>query len=137
MVLIVCVDEGMGMAFNNRRQSKDSVLRKRLMAVACGKRFMMNEYSVRQFTENTELITVDEDFLVNAQNGDYCFAETELLAPYEQKTEKIILYKWNRAYPSDMKLDICLDSWTLVSSFEFKGSSHEKITEEVYVREQF
>ena len=50
--------------------------------------------------------------------------------------EKIILYRWNRKYPADFRFDINLEDseWKLAETREFTGSSHEKITEEVYVR---
>ena len=48
----------------------------------------------------------------------------------------MILFKWNRAYPKDTSLDIDIDGpeWELIDSFDFEGSSHEKITRERYKR---
>ena len=60
--------------------------------------------------------------------------EDKPLAPYSQWIEQLIVFHWNRAYPGDFYLDIPLDQWKLVSTDEFPGSSHEKITKEVYVR---
>ena len=37
MTLIVCVDDNMGMLFNHRRQSKDVVVRERILKQAEGK----------------------------------------------------------------------------------------------------
>ena len=57
------------------------------------------------------------------------------LRPYKDKINSVIVYKWNRQYPSDMKLDIePSEGRVLVSSVEFAGYSHEKITKEVYSR---
>lgn len=98
-----------------------------------GKKLWMNAYSAKQFeTECAENVVVDEDFLHNASNGDYCFVETEDIMEHLQSIEGIILYRWNRRYPSDFKLALDLSDWTLESIFEFAGSSHEKITEEIY-----
>lgn len=68
-----------------------------------------------------------------AANGEYCFVENACLTSYENEIEKIILFKWNRRYPADKFFDIDLSKgWKLISVNEFAGSSHEKITMEVY-----
>ncbi len=137
MILIVAVDEDKGMMFNRRRQSKDRALRERILSLAKGGKLWMNTYTRRQFPEDAQgEILVDEEFLEKAGPGDYCFLENIPAAPYEDRIEKIILFWWNRKYPSDTWFDIDLEGggWKLSETREFFGSSHEKITEEVYVR---
>ena len=137
MILIVAVDEDKGMVFNRRRQSKDRVLRERILSLAKGGKLWMNAYTRRQFPEDAQgEIIVDEKFLEKAGFGDYCFLENIPASPYEDRIEKIILFWWNRKYPSDTWFDIDLEGggWKLSETREFSGSSHEKITEEVYVR---
>ena len=47
--------------------------------------------------------------------------------------EKIVLYHWNRSYPGDFFFDIDVTkAWHCVFTRSFAGSSHDKITEEVY-----
>ena len=46
----------------------------------------------------------------------------------------MILCHWNRDYPADMYFKMDLGSWKLAETQEYTGSSHEKITEERYVR---
>ena len=135
MHIITCVDDNGGTFFNNRRQSQDRLLREHILTRCAGKKLWMNAYSARQFAscENAD-ITVDEDFLAKAQPGDYCFAEGLSLAPCESRIERLILIKWNRDYPFDRKLDIDLSSWNCISTDEFTGYSHEKITVEVYTK---
>lgn len=135
MVLIVCVDDNMGMLFNRRRQSQDRVLRERVLEFTKGKHLWMNHYSLGQFGEAAQINT-DEAFMNEAAPEDYCFAEDCALEQYEQWIDKIILYKWNRRYPADMYFDIPLaeHGWHLERTEDFVGSSHEKITEEVYVK---
>lgn len=134
MHLIVCVDEDLGMLFNHRRQSQDRELRKRILEITSGKKLWMNHYSQKQFEkENAVNIYSDDNFLSKAAIEDYCFVETDNITPYEPYIKNIILYKWNRQYPSDMKLNIDLTHWKLQSTIDFSGSSHEKITEEVYI----
>ena len=79
---------------------------------------------------------MEEDFLAKAGPGEYAFAEFPPLAPYAKDAERIIVLRWNRAYPADAKLDIPLKPglWNLVSREDFPGSSHEKLTLEIYER---
>ena len=135
MIVITCVDDDMGMLFNSRRQSKDSVLRKRILEKTSGQRLWMNHYSAKQFEDDdAPQINVEEDFLLETTSGDYCFVETQPLQPYEKWIEKLILYRWNRKYPSDLKFDLDLRGWKLTESTDFIGSSHDRITEEVYIK---
>ena len=134
MILIVCIDKNGGMAFNNRRQSQDLKLRERILTITKNSTLLMNSYSMDLFGEHSQ-IRADEHFLDNAIEDDYCFAEDIDITPYENKITKIILYKWNRAYPSDLKFGISLsDGWKLVKTEDFQGNSHENITEEIYER---
>ena len=70
--------------------------------------------------------------LEQAGEGEYCFVENTGLQAVEAKIEKIIVFWWNRHYPSDRKFDLDLSKWNKVSEEEFAGYSHEKITKEVY-----
>lgn len=133
MIIIACVDDDLGMMFNHRRQSQDQLLRERIAKLTTGSKLWMNHYSQRQFsTMDIEQLNTDEAFLNEAANGDYCFVENVDLLPYEKWIEKIILFRWNRKYPSDKKFDIPMNGWQITSSTDFVGKSHEKITEEVY-----
>ena len=46
--------------------------------------------------------------------------------------EELVLYRWNRSYPGDVTFPWPLTGWTLAETAYFPGTSHEKITEEVY-----
>jgi len=137
MIIISCVDDDMGMMFNHRRQSQDRVLRERVLEATKGKKLWINHYSAKQFSENnTPQINVDDNFMSEAGDGEYCFVENCDVTPYLRWVEKIILYRWNRRYPSDQTFPINLSvgGWKLVHTEEFSGSSHERITEEIYIR---
>ena len=133
MKLIVCVDDNFGMLFNKRRQSKDSHLRADMLELTREGNLWMNAYSANQF-EDASALHVDEAFLDKAAMDDYCFVENTDMLPYADGISGVIVYRWNRAYPSDVKfpIDLFQDRWTLISSTEFAGSSHEKITREIY-----
>ena len=132
MTVIAAIDNRNGMLFNGRRQSKDEELRKRVLALAREHLLWVNEYSAKQFREESEILTVNNAFLELAGEEDFCFAETEPLLPYLDKIDRLILYRWNRDYPGDSFLDLPYEDWEMVSFCEFVGKSHEKITEEIY-----
>jgi hypothetical protein len=136
MVLIVCVDDSGGMMFNGRRQSQDRILRARILRDVRGRRLWMNAYSAGQFDLDSDAVTVAEDFLARAGSGEFCFVENVPTAPYLARVESIILYRWNRKYPADFYFDIPLyeQNWRLIETEDFAGSSHEKITREVYTQ---
>lgn len=131
MNIILCLDDKNGMLFNRRRQSRDSALCERVVALSDGSNLWMNEYSSPLFPN--EKAQVDENFLEKAEQGDYCFVENTDITPFLNQIEKIIIYRWNRVYPSDKRIDEgVLVGRQLVESTDFAGSSHEKITEEIY-----
>lgn len=135
MIAIVCIDDNGGMMFNNRRQSRDSILIDKITEITKGSKLWLNKYSYSLFEDkNMSNINVDESFVLEAANGEYCFVENVSLKDYEKWIEKLIVFKWNRVYPKDFEFDMDLSEWKLVESSEFKGNSHDKITMEVYVR---
>lgn len=132
MKIIVCLDDRSGMLFLKRRQSQDSALRQKLLERTAGSVLWMNRYSAGQFTEGT--FRVDEQFLDKAGAGEYCFVENADILPCLDRIEGVIVYRWNRHYPSDMKFptSVFAERWKLMETREFPGSSHDLITEEVY-----
>ena len=130
MKVAICVDDAFGMTFFGKRQSRDRVLIEELLRTAGG-RILISPFS-RLLFEQYPAVTVSESFLNDAAEGDLCFVENVPLKPYVDKIDTLIVYHWNRSYPSDKKLDIDLTGWNLVSTEEFAGSSHEKITKEIY-----
>lgn len=129
MKLIVCLDDKNGMMFNKRRQSRDKILIENLLEYCKGKKLYINEFSAKLFPENSVIISADPP--KDAENG-YCFAENFFVN--EEIVEEIVVYKWNRVYPADTYFNISLQNWNLSESMDFEGSSHEKITREIYVR---
>jgi len=127
LIVVLCVDDNLGLGFNRRRQSKDAALRQKLQALSSG-RLRMSEYSARQFDIP---VYAGADYLSRAESGDWCFCEDREYLEFAQNIEKLYLFRWNRAYPADLYFEFP-GQWKLVSSEEFPGTSHEKITLEVY-----
>ncbi len=135
MIVIVCVDDGGGMLFNGRRQGQDRVLRERVLRMTDGGRLWMDHYSARQFEGmNAPQLVADDDFLDRAGPGEFCFVEQGDITPCLGRVEQVILYRWNRSYPSDRRFAPVPEppSWELLRSEDFAGYSHARITEEVY-----
>ncbi len=133
MKIIVCLDDKNGMLFNERRQSTDRVLRERVLQLTAGTRLWMNAYSAKQFAEQNTAVTVDEDFLQKAAEGEYCFVENTDCTAYLSKAEAVVVYRWNTVYPSDVRFPVAFFvGKTPVSIVEFEGHSHKKITEELF-----
>jgi len=134
MTVILCVDDRFGMLFNRRRLSRDSAVTEDIVNGLSGGRLFLCDMSESLF-KSAENTLVCEDFLEKAGENDFCFVEDRDIAPYVKKIDKIVLYHWNRAYPSDLCFDpVLLQAFRLRERVDFKGSSHEKITKEVYER---
>lgn len=135
MIAAICLDDHLGMLFNGRRLSQDRCVRSDLLTHLQGQKLWLNAYSARQFSDSEqENLHIAEDFLGKAPDGAYCFVENQALAPYFDRLEGLIIYRWNRVYPSDVRFDLDLSGWKCVERQEFPGRSHEKITKERYIR---
>lgn len=136
MIVAVCVDDKLGMLFNKRRQSKDRELRKDLLSLT-DRTLWVNEYTAKQFTEDEKMwLNIRENYLDEIGEDDLCFVENLPLADYEDKITKLIVYHWNRIYPSDVRFPFDLANWELENEYEFQGYSHDKITRRIYTPQQ-
>ena len=137
MKIIVAIDDDSGMLFNQRRQSKDAVLRERILEMAKDTVLWMNAYTRKQFSDVPAFVRVSEKPLDEAGKGEFCFVEDMGVAAFEDKIEEMIVFRWNRRYPSDLQLDFnpIEHNMKLVSAEDFRGTSHEKITVEVWKKD--
>lgn len=130
MEIIVCIDDKGGMLFNKRRQSKDGALMDDIKASA-RMPIYVDAFSEKLFLE------YGVEYKIAEPHGDCSFfVENRKVSELIKTCTRAVIYKWNRAYPSDFKFDIDLakEGFSLRESIDFKGSSHEKITKEVYER---
>ncbi len=134
MKLIVCVDDRMGVMFNKRRQSKDAKVREDMLAMLKeGQKLFVSPYTAKQFLpEEQESLYISEDFLLEAGEEDICFVEEKEVSEVADKIECIILYRWNRHYPSDRYFTLDLSEYELISSLDFVGNSHLEMLKELY-----
>ena len=123
----VCLDDGGGMLFAGRRQSRDRDLISELCEATDGEIFI-TDFSSFIFREHQGKTVITKNPFEDAPDGATLFIENLPISPYEDLIDELILYKWNRAYPADSKIDIDLTKYKVVAKKEFPGSSHEKIT---------
>ena len=133
MKIAVCIEKSGGMLFNNRRVSKDSILQQKLLECVGEGNICLNEYSAKQFT-STKHLQVSDNFLTVASDEDICFIENVEI-PID-KASQVYLFQWNRDYPADTYFDYNLKDlgFKKIRTEDFAGSSHKKITLEVYER---
>lgn len=126
MTVIICLDDNLGMSFGGRRQSRDSAVYADIVQLADGAAITMDERSKMLFAGLGANV---------ADNGEFHFVEFESPNTLMHSADGLVIYRWNRRYPADLRFDISLEGWRLCETSEFAGTSHEKITKEVYVRE--
>ena len=137
MKIIACVDDRMGMLFNERRVSSDRMVTGDILSMTSRSRLFVHSSTwplLEKSGEDGCNIIVTDNYPVKAEKEDYCLIEKWNVRQHQETIDSIILYRWNRNYPSDKKFDIDLSQWKLKSSEDFSGYSHEKITKEIYVR---
>ena len=136
MNVIVCVSDGGGMLFAKRRLSRDAAVISDVEKTVGGGALFVTDYSAKLF-ENTALGAVRaENPLSEASAGDYVFLEEKGISDFKEDVESLIIYRWNRKYLFDFRLDREPGSlgMKLVECTEFKGCAHEKITREIWKR---
>lgn len=130
MELVLCLDNNKGMLFNNRRQSRDSKVLEDI------KNNLKGNLTIFPFSE--KLISGAEipyEIMSDTvSENTVLFVEDRGIKEFLDSTNKITVYFWNRDYPADLTLDIDFaeEGFKSVSVCEFEGSSHEKITKEVF-----
>ncbi len=136
MKIIVCLDDFGGMMFNHRRQSRDRILIADIAEMIGDAPLYMCPYSAPLFVDVAITTQVHENFLDRVKRGDWCFVEDRLLTPYAEEIETVVVYRWNRHYPSDQTfdLDLVANGFCLKDRAEFPGYSHEMITKETFIR---
>ncbi|MBR3836889.1 MAG: hypothetical protein IKJ74_01975 [Clostridia bacterium] len=129
MTLILCLDEKNGMLFGGKRQSRDGALIQRLCGKIGGARLLVTPYSRALFPDEARVIPCDRPE-TEARKGDFYFVEDGTLP--QEGVSRIILYRWNRRYPGTRFFDPALWRLKLLEKEDFAGTSHERITEEIY-----
>lgn len=132
MHLVVCVDERDGLSFAGRRLSSDCILTDYILSLSAHSRVWIAPYSEKLFAGNNICISVD--YFNKCQPGEYCFLEKEISHISKDILESVTLCKWNRRYPAtEFFHRELLTGMRLISTEDFPGNSHDRITVERYL----
>lgn len=134
MTAIVCIEDRGGILFLGRRVSRDVEVARDIARDF--RKILLSGYSLPLF-DGVKIDTgVCVSPLLEGRAGDAAFIEDASIKDNLGKISRLIIYKWNRTYPSDTKLGVLPEDegFRLVSSCEFVGNSHKTITKEVYER---
>lgn len=134
MIVAACVEDRGGMRFNGRRVSRDRAQLSDLLDF-CGGTLRAAPCSGDLFAGQPGVL-LSEGFLDRAGPGEVCFLEDRPVDAFADRVEAVVLYRWNRAYPSDVRFDLDLSAFLLKERREFPGTSHETITREYYIRRE-
>ncbi len=134
MKIIICIDERCGVSFLGKRQSRDAAVIRDIIKCSEGLKILTDAYSIALFNEDEA--AVSEDPIKEAGQDDICFIERTDVTPYLDVADELVIYKWNRHYPSDKKFTSRPEDHglSLSKTEELSGRSHEKITKETYKR---
>lgn len=129
----LAIDDKGGMMFNKRRQSRDRLLIKDL----CDKMqslIYISAYSSLLFEDFSDRVKIVENPLLECEDGACAFVEGLKLSEYTDDIDELIIYFWNKVYPSDVKLDIDVEKcgFKMCAKYDFTGNSHDKITKGIY-----
>ena len=129
MILYICLDDRNGLQFNHRRQSRDAAVLEDIRSRLTGK-LLIDPFSEKLIRE------AEIPYVLPPETAADVFLENIPSGEVLEKTEKILIYRWNRHYPSDVRWEPDLNAmgFSLTETTEFPGTSHEKITREVYER---
>ena len=130
MNIIICLDDRNGMMFNKRRQSRDKKVIQDMRELCVESHLWTSDYSGLLFEMKDVYVT--DNFLEHAAEDDYCFIESIDPNEIEVPINKIVVYRWNRVYPADLYCTLDFSNYKLIDEKEFPGSSHEKITKQIY-----
>jgi len=135
MTVIFCLDDNRGMLFNNRRLSRDAMVFEDIKTYLKGA-LQINEFSEKLVASSGINYELFKNFVTKPDFETIYYIENISVKEHLDKIDRIIVYWWNRKYPSDVVLDFDPNEfgYNSTSIYEFSGKSHEKITREIFER---
>lgn len=131
MTLSVCLDDRGGMLFNHRRQSRDIAVLQDLAQPV-----YIDAFSEKLFLSSEIPYRIAPEDLAQLPPQSVFFLENRDPETLLSLADSVVIYRWNRHYPADVRWKIDLESrgFTPAQQSEFPGKSHEIITKEVYTK---
>ena len=114
-------------------ESRDAAVIKDVESLVGDGIVFISNFSEKLFEDSSESVISVSDPLESAKD-DFAFVEDMALLPYAEKIDELVIYRWNRRYPFDFKLDIDpeKEGMTLAQTVDIVGNSHAKITRETW-----
>ena len=134
MIMAVCLDDGNGMAFLGRRQSRDREVSAQILSRLGQGRLWLTPRSAELFPSHDPRITVTDRMPETSEAADIFFWEGKIQPTDLQRFSQIWIFRWNCDYPRDTRfpMDEAGKRFLLTDRIDFTGYSHETITLEVY-----
>lgn len=132
MKAVVCIDLNDGIAFNHRRISQDIKQREDLLQWIDSEFLYIDKKATALYGDHPQIIQSENP--VMECKDHWCLFENNEINKVQDQIDTLLIYNWNRNYPSDSKLDIDLWNYKIKEQTELGGKSHEKITRTLYVR---
>lgn len=128
MTIYVCLDDRNGMLFNKRRQSRDARVLEDIRE-SVPDVLTIDPFSEKLIREaQIPYVLAPEELPEDA----HFFAEARNLTDLLPRASQLVIYRWNRHYPADVRFEADLSAFRLESTVQFPGKSHDIITKEVY-----
>ena len=105
MTVIFLLDDNKGMLFNHRRLSRDEKILEDIGASLNGNLFI-NKFSEKLISSAGIRYTLFDHFPVEGKDEADYFIENFSVKEHLNEIDRIIVYWWNRKYPSDYQLDL-------------------------------
>lgn len=136
--LIICLDNKNGASFSNKRQSSDQEVIKKIITLLNGEKLYVNRYTQLMLSKYPINCVVCNDPLNEAPENAFVMLENNVRSIRDMDNIEVVktvfAFRWNRVYPSDVKLNIgeAFKNLKIKGVLSFKGHSHDKIDLEVY-----
>ena len=130
--LFFTLDDKNAVTFAGKRQSKDIKVAQKMCEFMSGTPLAIKAKSANFFEGvDIPLVTVD-NFVDCREDTPTAFCEEIPSQEVLDNALVLIVFRWNRNYPSLTNERLNLDGYSKTFVEEFAGNSHEKITVEVY-----
>lgn len=123
MIAVYMIGNNDALSFNNRRVSSDKNIIDDLYK---------NYENINIFKRSEDLFKGRKYNIVDSLDDGVYFLEDNI----DKKIDTLIIYRFNRDYPYDNRLNIDLEKYSLIDTYDFRGNSHDKITKEVFEYEK-
>lgn len=137
MNIILCLSKNKGFTFFNQRQSFDRNMISDMIMHVDNKKLYISNYTKKLF-DNLK-INLENIFVLDKHNkeqigeDDFIFIEKkEELIFFENDPKEIVVYNWNREYPTDYYFEFDFSDYLKIKEECIVGNSHEEITKIVY-----